>query len=96
MRGPASRSEYLRDLIEQTIKSDYDWLESLPEATAPVPDARKSGGMIIKPTITPTKKHLHRFSRGEQVGHVMRGTLQVPIYRYGCNDPSCDVTEERP
>ncbi len=102
LRGDLSRSEWLRHVITQEIEGMHEWIEKLPEATAPVPDARKSGGMKIvrdysdDPAMTGKITHRHRFERREQIGHQMRGTLQVPVYRYECGSPTCDEYQERP
>lgn len=61
-------------------------MDGLPEATAPVPDARKSGGMKVEPT------HRHRFTKGAHpIRSETRGRLQVPIYHYVCE---CGETKE--
>jgi hypothetical protein len=46
LRGKQSRSGYLRELLDLAIGRKILNDAYLDEATAPVPDARKSGGMI--------------------------------------------------
>ena len=98
LRGSRTRSEFLRGLLDLEI-GRKQLQEAYPDEQTPKDDAHRSAGQIIPKTtmkIVPEKKHYHRFVRGEQVGHTMRGTLQVPIYRYECGKPGCDVAEERP
>ena len=90
VRGSTSRSEYLRNLLIVAITQ-----QDLPKATAPVPDARKSGGMISKLKIVPETVHRHRYTEQseEPVGRGTKGRMSVPYYEHRC---SCGLTRVGP
>ena len=86
LRGSRTRSAYLRTLIDDVI---YTGPEELPQATVPVPDPRKSGGMKI----VPAQEHRwHRFRKTGIVNYV-KG---VPQYRQVCSEPGCDEIKVGP
>ena len=88
-RGLIPRSSYIRALIAQSLDVEED-IEGLWE----VPLMEETPARMIK--VVPEQQHRHRFERREQIGHQMRGSLQVPVYRYECGSPICDEYQERP
>lgn len=90
-RGDLSRSEYLRHLVTQTVAEMHDWVDKLPEATAPVPDARKSGGMTTEPDLgRPARK-----IRVEPIKKPVKGGCDHTWVRAGTIFDRCTKCEER-
>jgi metal-responsive CopG/Arc/MetJ family transcriptional regulator len=85
MRGKATRSEYIRTMIEATVGLIAPI--ELKFETKPMPKIKG-----IK--IMPDEPHRHRFSKeGIQIGTKMVGRIQKPVYSYPCMDQRCVETK---
>jgi len=81
-RGGASRSSYVRELIEHGMAQKT--LRDIP----PMQPTRVGERMIVVEPLEPVREHLHRYIKGDEAGYV-RGTK---VYLYTCE---CGETEVR-